>query len=137
VVPWLAMEGEEKMKNTPPKNIDEYIGRFSENIQEKLQKIRITIRTAAPSAIETISYQMPAFKRSGILVYFAAFSNHISFFPTSSGVKKFQKELKEFETSKGTIKFPLDKPIPYELISKITIFRVKENTEKINKKKKQ
>jgi uncharacterized protein YdhG (YjbR/CyaY superfamily) len=137
VVPWLAMEGEEKMKNTPPKNIDEYIGRFSENIQEKLQKIRITIRTAAPSAIETISYQMPAFKLGGILVYFAAFSNHISFFPTSSGVKKFQKELKEFETSKGTIKFPLDKPIPYELISKITIFRVKENTEKINKKKKQ
>jgi uncharacterized protein YdhG (YjbR/CyaY superfamily) len=130
------MKGEEKMEKTPPKNIDEYIGRFPENIQEKLQKIRITIRTAAPDAIESISYQMPAFKRSGILVYFAAFSNHISFFPTSNGVRKFQKELKDFETSKGTIKFPLDKPIPYELISKITIFRVKENTEKINKKKK-
>jgi uncharacterized protein YdhG (YjbR/CyaY superfamily) len=130
------MKGEEKMEKTPPKNIDEYIGRFPENIQEKLQKIRITIRTAAPDAIESISYQMPAFKLGGILVYFAAFSNHISFFPTSSGVRKFQKELKDFETSKGTIKFPLDKPIPYELISKITIFRVKENTEKINKKKK-
>jgi len=130
------MEGEEKMKNTPPKNIDEYIGRFPENIQEKLQKIRITIRKAAPTAIETISYQMPAFKLGGILVYFAAFTDHISFFPTSSGVKKFQKELKEFETSKGTIKFPFDKPIPYELISNITIFRVQENMGKISKKKK-
>lgn len=124
------------MKNTPPKNIDEYIGRFPENIQEKLQKIRITIRKAAPTAIETISYQMPAFKLGGILVYFAAFTDHISFFPTSSGVKKFQKELKEFETSKGTIKFPFDKPIPYELISNITIFRVQENMGKISKKKK-
>lgn len=124
------------MKNTPPKNMDEYIGRFPKEIQEKLQKIRITIRKAAPAAIETISYQMPAFKLGGILVYFAAFTDHISFFPTSSGVKKFQKELKEFETSKGTIKFPFDKPIPYELISNITIFRVQENTGKISRKKK-
>ncbi len=123
------------MKNNPAKDIDEYIERNPEDIRKILQKIRMTIRKSAPEAEEVISYQMPAFKQGGILVYFAAFSDHISFFPTSSGVANFKKELKNFETSKGTIKFLLDKPIPYELISKITEFRVKENKEKIKQKK--
>jgi uncharacterized protein YdhG (YjbR/CyaY superfamily) len=121
--------GGQAMKNTAPKNIDEYLGRYPKEIQTILQKIRIAIRKAAPSAKETISYQMPAFRQGGVLVYFAAFSDHISFFPTSSGVRKFQKELGKYETSKGTIKFPLDKPIPYGLISKITKFRVGEISE--------
>jgi uncharacterized protein YdhG (YjbR/CyaY superfamily) len=122
------------MKKNPPKDIDEYILRNPKEVQKLLRKIRATIRKAAPNAKEIISYQMPAFKQGGVLVYFAAFSDHISFFPTSSGVVKFQKELAEYETSKGTIKFPLDKPIPYGLIEKITKFRVSENIEKGMKK---
>lgn len=116
--------------------IDEYIALFPEDVQEKLKKIRSVIKAAAPHATETISYQMPAFKLNGILVYFAAFANHVSFFPTSSGVAKFKEELVGFETSKGTIRFPLDKPIPYDLIDRITTFRVQENVEKSQKRSK-
>lgn len=116
--------------------IDEYIALFPEDVQEKLKKIRSVIKAAAPHATETISYQMPAFKLYGILVYFAAFANHVSFFPTSSGVAKFKEELVGFETSKGTIRFPLDKPIPYDLIDRITTFRVQENVEKSQKRSK-
>lgn len=122
------------MKNTPPKDIDEYIQRNPKDIQIILKKIRAAVRKAAPNAGEGISYQIPAFKLEGNLVYFAAFSEHISFFPTSSGVAKFKKELAKYETSKGTIKFPLDQPIPYGLIMKITKFRVKEIMEKAKKK---
>lgn len=110
--------------------IDEYIALQPASVQEILQKMREVIKAAAPQAEETISYQMPAFKLNGILVYFAAFANHISFFPTSSGVAKFKEELAGFETSKGTIRFPLDQPIPYELISRITAMRVQENLNK-------
>jgi uncharacterized protein YdhG (YjbR/CyaY superfamily) len=123
------------MKNNAPKSIDDYIAGYPKDIQAKLRKIRAVIRKAAPAADEGISYQMPVFKMSGNLVYFAAFTNHISFFPTSSGVAKFQKELKGYATSKGTIKFPLDKPMPYALISRITKYRVKENLEKAKRKK--
>src|SRR3989304_9105837 len=112
------------MNKSSPRSIDEYIERYPENIQVILQKIRLTIKRAAPDAKEAISYQIPTFKLGGNLVHFAAFAKHISFFPTSSGIAKFKKELEGYETSKGTIRFSIGKPIPYELISKITKFRV-------------
>ncbi len=115
------------------KNIDEYIAGFPEDIQSILQNLRRVIHEAAPEAQETISYSMPAFRQNGILVYFAAFKDHIGFFPTSSGVSAFTKELTPYDTSKGTIRFPLDEPIPINLIKKIVKFRVQENRNK-NKK---
>ena len=117
------------------KNIDEYISVFPRDIQITLQQIRETIHKAAPKATEVISYNMPAFKQNGVLVYFAAFKNHIGFFPTSSGIKKFSKELSSYETSKGTIRFPLDKKIPLSLIRKIARFRLNEDLEKQRKKR--
>ena len=121
-------------------SIDEYIATFPEEIQKKLEEVRATIKTAAPEAKEKISYQIPTFTLYGNLVHFAAFKNHIGFFPTSSGVQSFKHELSQYETSKGTIKFPLDKPLPLDLISKITEYRVAENLKKAevktNKKKK-
>jgi len=110
-----------------PKNIDEYIAGFPEDIQGILQKIRAVIHEAAPEARETISYQVPTFTLKGNLVHFAAFKQHISFFPASSGVERFKSELAGYQTSKGTIQFPLGQPIPYDLIREITIFRVQEN----------
>lgn len=110
--------------------IDEYIATFPEPVQKTLQKLRQTIKDSAPEAKETVSYQMPAFKLNGILVYFAVFKNHIGFYPTASGVSNFEKELTQYETSKGTIKFPIDKPIPLDLIRRIVTFRVKENMKK-------
>lgn len=127
------------MAKTNFKSIDDYISTFLKDIQKSLEKIRLTIRKAVPEAEEAISYQLPAFKLYGNLVYFAAFKNHISFFPTPSGIEAFRGELSEYETSKGTIKFPNDKPIPFDLIKKITKFRAKESAaayEKVNKKKK-
>jgi len=115
------------------KNIDEYISSQPEKVKAILEKLRQTIRKAAPEAEEVISYQMPAFKYHGMLVYFAAWKNHIGFYPVSSGIKAFNKELSAYEKSKGTIKFPIDKPIPYNLISKIVKFRVKENLAKANR----
>jgi len=115
------------------KNIDEYISTFPKDIQDILEKLREFIREAAPEAQEAISYSMPAFKQNGILVYFAAFKDHIGFFPTASGVAAFKTELTAYDTSKGTIRFPLDKPIPFKLVAKIVKFRVQEN---LGKKKK-
>jgi len=115
------------------RTIDEYIATFPESIQDILQQIRQTIKESAPQAREAISYRIPTFKLHGNLVHFAAFKNHIGFFPTSSGVDAFQKELSGYETSKGTIRFPLDKPIPFDLIRKIVKFRVKENLERKGK----
>jgi uncharacterized protein YdhG (YjbR/CyaY superfamily) len=109
------------------KAIDEYIASFPEDIQKILQKIRQVIHKAAPEAEEIISYRMPAFKQNGVLVYFAAFKNHIGFFPEPSGVAAFKKDLSGYKTSKGTIQFSLNKPIPYDLVEKIVKFRVKEN----------
>jgi len=108
------------------RTIDDYIKTFPEDIQDVLQTIRQTIKKAAPESEEVISYKMPAFKQKGILVWFAAFKNHVGFFPKVNAIKKFEKELLKYETSKGTIRFPLDKKIPLSLISKITKFRVKE-----------
>jgi uncharacterized protein YdhG (YjbR/CyaY superfamily) len=119
-----------EMEKTQIKTVSEYIAQFPKPVQEILQKIRKAIKESAPLAEEGISYQMPAFKQNGILVYFAAFKNHISFFPTSSGVFAFKKELTGYDTSKGTIRLTLDKPIPYNLIKKIVKFRVKEKLKK-------
>ncbi len=122
------------MAKTDFQSIDEYISTFPEEVQEKLEKFRQTVRKAAPEAKEVISYQMPTFRLNGILVHFAAFTNHISFFPTSSAIVAFKKELSSYETSKGTIKFPKDKPIPFNLITDIVKFRAEENLKKSKSK---
>ena len=116
--------------------IDEYIGDFPEEVQAKLENLRQTIGKAAPGAEEVISYQMPAFKLHGILVYFAAFKNHIGFFPTSTGIEAFKKELSAYETSKGTVRLSIDRPLPLALIGRIVRYRVKENLERKAKKAK-
>jgi uncharacterized protein YdhG (YjbR/CyaY superfamily) len=121
---------------TIPKDIDEYIASFSKNIQEILEKLRATIRKAAPEAKEIINYQIPTFTLKGNLVHFTAFKKHIGFYPTSTGIEAFKKELSAYEGAKGSVKFPLDKPIPFDLISKIVTFRVKENLERAGAKMK-
>ena len=110
-----------------PQNIDEYIADFPPDIQKILQKVRLTIRRAAPKAEETIKYRMPTFTLNGNLVHFAAFKKHIGFYPTPTGTKEFQKELSIYKGAKGSVQFPLDQPIPFGLISQIVKFRVKEN----------
>lgn len=108
-------------------SIDEYIATFPEEIQKILKELRATIKIAAPDAEEKISYQMPTFYLKGNLVHFAAHKNHIGFYPTPSGIEEFQKELSGYQGAKGSIKFPLGKPMPLDLISKIVKFRVAEN----------
>jgi len=108
-------------------SIDEYIKTFPPDVQKTLEKMRRTIRKAVPEAEEAISYQIPTFKLKGDLVYFAAFKKHIGFFPTSSGISAFKKELSKYKTSRGTAQFPLDQPIPYDLVTRIVLFRRKEN----------
>ncbi len=122
------------MNKTPPKNMDEYISLFPTDVQTILEKIRLTIKKAAPTAQETINYQMPTFTLHGNLVHFAAFKNHIGFYPTPSGIENFKKELSVYEGAKGSVRFPLDKPIPYALIGKIVKFRVKEVMQKAEAK---
>ena len=112
------------------KTIDEYIASFPEDKQHILQELRRIVKDAAPEAQETISYQMPAFKLNGILVWFAAFKNHVGFYPKTSAISAFKKELSGYEVSKGTIRFPLDKPIPSQLVREIVKFRVKETLSK-------
>ncbi len=119
------------MKTTaPPKGIDQYIQNQPPEVQPLLQQLRQTIRHAAPEAQEVISYKMPAFKQGSILVYFAAFKNHIGFFPTASGIEAFKDKLAEYKTSKGTLQFPLDQPLPLDLVRDIVLYRVKENQAK-------
>ncbi|HEV8506043.1 MAG TPA: DUF1801 domain-containing protein [Chitinophagaceae bacterium] len=117
-----------------PGNVDEYIERFPAHVQTILQKLRATIKNSAPAAEETISYQMPAFKYHGMLVYFAGYQNHIGFYPTSSPMKVFKDRLTNYKTSKGAIQFPIDKAIPLTLVKDIVKFRIKENLEKENSK---
>jgi uncharacterized protein YdhG (YjbR/CyaY superfamily) len=120
-----------RTNQSAPKNIDEYIAGFPNDVREILEKIRMTIRKAAPDAEETISYKMPTFNLKGhYLVYFAAYKNHIGFYAAPRGNAEFKEELSVYEAGKGTLKFPLDKPIPFDLISKIVKFRVKENLAK-------
>lgn len=110
--------------------IDEYIASFPKNIQIILEQIRHIVTEEAPEAKESISYGMPAFKMKGHLVYFAAFKDHIGFYPTSSVVENAIPEAAQYRTGKGTLQFPLDKPMPFDLIRKIVIYRVKEDTQK-------
>ncbi|HWI47051.1 MAG TPA: DUF1801 domain-containing protein [Rummeliibacillus sp.] len=114
--------------------IDEYIAQFPSEVQVKLQKLREVIIEAAPGAEEKISYQMPAFVLKGNLVYFAAYKNHIGFYPTSSGIQAFQDELSQYKGGKGTVQFPIDEPLPFELISRIVKFRVADNIKKAEDK---
>lgn len=117
-----------KTNQTAPKNIDEYIAAFPNDVQDILAKIRMTIRKAAPDAEETISYHMPTFTLNGhYLVYFAAYKKHIGFYPAPIGHAEFEKDLSGYESGKGTVKFPYDKPIPFDLIRKIVQFRAQEN----------
>jgi uncharacterized protein YdhG (YjbR/CyaY superfamily) len=119
-----------KTPRTDFKTIDEYIAGFPEDVQGKLSEVRSAIRKAAPDATEKISYRMPGFDYNGSLVWFAAFKNHIGFYPTSSGISQFEDELKKYAYSKGAIQFPIDKPIPLRLIARIVKFRVAENAAK-------
>jgi len=111
-------------------SLDEYIALFPKDIQKKLEELRATIKAAAPDAKEKISYQMPTFDLYGNLVHFAAHKNHIGFYPTPSGIDAFKNELSVYEGAKGSVQFPLDKPLPLKLIRKIVKFRVAENVEK-------
>jgi uncharacterized protein YdhG (YjbR/CyaY superfamily) len=118
-----------------PKTIDEYISGFPEDVQIVLEQVRMTIKQAAPEAEETISYAMPAFRFHGMLVFFAAFKNHIGFYALPSGNETFRKEISAYKTGRGSIQFPLDKPMPLSLIKKIVKFRVRENLQKMKAKR--
>lgn len=117
-----------------PKSIDEYIARFSPEVRAILARIRFTIQNAAPGAEETISYQMPAVRLNGILVYFAAFKKHIGLYPPVKGDVSLEKAISIYAGEKGNLKFPLDQPIPYELIERIVKLRVKQNLSKAAKR---
>jgi uncharacterized protein YdhG (YjbR/CyaY superfamily) len=108
-------------------NVAEYISLYPPEIQKGLKLLRKTIKEAAPAAEETISYNMPAYKLNGMLVFFAAMKNHFGFYPTPGVMKPFQEKLKEYETSKGAIRFPLDKPIPVKLVREIVKWKVRDN----------
>ena len=114
-----------KTANGSPKNIDEYVAGFPRDVQEILKQIRTTIKKVAPDAEEAIKYQIPTFVLNGNLVHFAAFKNHIGFYPTPSGIEEFKDELSRYEGAKGSVQFPIDKPIPFSLIQKIVTFRVR------------
>jgi len=126
------------MTTSKPKDIDEYIARFPLDIQESLEQIRMTIKKVVPEAEETISYGIPTFNLNGTyLIYFAAYKNHIGFYPIPGAIAQVDKDFASYKTSgKGTIQFPLNKPMPLNLITKLVKFKVKENIEKVAKKKK-
>ena len=105
--------------------VDEYINNFDGIYKDKLEDLRIFIKQLIPEAKEVISYNMPAFKLDKIIVYYAIYKNHLGFYPTANGIEEFKDELKEYKTSKGAIQFPMDKKLPYDLIKKIVLFRVK------------
>ena len=119
-----------------PNSIDDYISGFPEPIQKLLQEIRATIKHTAPQAEEVISYGMPAFRQNGMLVYFAAFKNHIGFYPAPAGIDAFREELSAYKGTKGSVHFPFDKPLPVELISGIVTYRLSQNLQKALLKKK-
>ena len=112
---------------TAARTIDEYIAGFPPDVQAILEKVRQTIHQAAPAAQETINYAIPTFTLQGNLVHFAAFKKHIGFYPTPGGIERFKQELAAYEQAKGSVQFPLDQPIPYDLIGEIVRFRVQEN----------
>jgi uncharacterized protein YdhG (YjbR/CyaY superfamily) len=116
------------ISTSPPATIDEYISAFPANIQQKLQELRAIIHAAAPQATEKISYGMPTFFLKKNLVHFAAYKTHIGFYPAPSGIEAFRSELEPYHLSKGTVRFPIDQPLPLDLIQRIVEFRVGENT---------
>ena len=121
-------------KNRPKlDSIDEYIREFPPEIQKKLEELRDAVISSAPGAEERISYGMPAFYLKGNLVYFAAYKNHIGFYPTPSGIEAFRDELQGYKSSKGAVQFPVSEPLPLDLIARITEFRVRENLENTKK----
>lgn len=122
--------------NTSIKTIDEYIAQFPKEVQVLLEKMRAIISKAAPKAEEAMAYGIPTFKLNGNLVHFGGYKSHIGFYPAPSGIEAFKKELAKYEGSKGTIRFPLDKPLPAALIAQVVKFRVAKNLEKANAKKK-
>jgi uncharacterized protein YdhG (YjbR/CyaY superfamily) len=115
-------------------SIDDYISTFTPEVQEKLETLRKVINESAPEAEEKISYQMPTFALHGNLVHFAAYKNHIGFYPAASGIEAFKHELSEYKGAKGSIQFPIDKPIPYQLISRIVKYRIAENIKQAENK---
>ena len=119
-----------------PKNIDEYIASFPQDVQLRLKKIRNAVKKAAPLAVELISYQMPAYKYHGVLVYFAGYKNHIGFYATPTGHAAFKKELSVYKEGKGSVQFPHNQPLPLALISRIVKFRMMGNMEREKAKKK-
>ena len=121
------------MKAKVAKNIDEYIAGFPDDVQAPMEKIRVTIRKAAPRAEEAIKYQIPTFVLNGNLIHFAGYKNHIGLYPGSRAIEEFEDELSGYKLSKGTVQFPLDKPMPVGLISKITKFCVQRNLSKPQK----
>ena len=123
------------MTKKTPKNFDDYVDRLPEEVQRRLQKMRLTIKKAAPQAKETISYGIPAFTLNGLLVWFAAFKNHIGFYPRTSAIAAFKKELSAYKGAKGSVQFPNDEPLPLALVSRMVKFRVKENFSRKKKKK--
>ena len=124
-----------KSKQQQPTSIDEYISDFPPDVQPLLEKVRVAIRKAAPKAEEAIKYQMPTFVLNGNLIHFAAWNSHIGLYPGSKPIAEFKEELAKYELSKGTVRFPLDKPIPFGLIGRITKFCVKRNLERAAAKK--
>lgn len=121
-------------KKTGATSIDGYIAMFPEETQKILEELRATIKAAAPDAEEKINYQIPTFFLKGNLVHFAAFKSHIGFYPTPSGIEAFKKELSIYAGAKGSVQFPIDKPMPLKLVSKIVKFRVAENLKRAEKK---
>ncbi|MDX6303053.1 MAG: hypothetical protein QOI77_22 [Blastocatellia bacterium] len=121
--------------NPPAKNVDEYLAGVPKEARATLEKLRKTIKAAAPMASEGISYQMPMYKHHGMVVGFAAFKNHCSIFPGAAVMDAYQEELKPYETSKGTIRFPANKPLPATLVKKLVRARIKENEARASRKK--
>lgn len=120
-----------KTEQPTPRNIDEYIAGFPPDVQEVLEKVRLTIRKAAPDAEEAIKYMIPTYVLNGNLLSFAGYKKHIGLYPAPAGDEKFKEELSAYRSAKSTVRFPLDQPIPYSLISRLVKFRVKEHLEKV------
>ena len=125
-----------RTKEPAARDIDEYIARFPDDVQERLQQIRTTIRTAAPELKEAISYQIPTFVGNGNVIFFAAFKDHISVYPAPRGNKEFKQELSRYEGGKGTVQLSLDEPLPLDLIRRITLFRLEEDRQRTKTKAK-
>ena len=125
-----------KTAQAAPQDIDEYIAGFPQDIQELLERVRTTIREAAPEATEAIKYQIPTFILNGNLVHFAAFKNHIGFYPAPQGIEELKDELSAYKGAKGSVQFPYAQPVPFDLISRIVKFRSEKNQAKAAAKKK-